>query len=556
MALLRVEGLSFAYPNAPVRALDKVDLQINKGEYVVLCGPSGCGKTTLLRQVKPGLQPAGAREGRVFYREKPIEDIPALKAAAEIGFVQQNPDNQIVTDYVWHELAFGLENMGFPVPVIRRRVAEMAAFFGMETWFRSKTTELSGGQKQLMNLASALAMGPKLLILDEPTSMLDPLAARSLLQAVQRINRELGVAILLTEHRLDEVFPVADRVVTMDGGRVLTDGAPSELAKELSQSPDKSRIYFGLPAAVRIFSELGATEDLPLTVRDGRQKLEAMAGIDNDAAEVSEPAAKQAAGADKDDRTSERSRADTVLEGKELWFRYNEKSADVLRGASIKLGRGELFCLLGGNGAGKTTLLKILCGLAKPYRGKTKLEKGKKLCMLPQNARTLFVADTAEKELLDSSDGDRDLALKMAERLELTSLLARHPYDLSGGETQRLALGKLLLRNADVLILDEPTKGLDAYAKAGLAKILKGLTEDGVSILVVTHDVEFAATYATRCALMFDGQLMSEGGPHDFFAGNRFYTTDANRIASEVFPKAITCEEVIALCRKLQSASS
>lgn len=556
MALLRVEGLSFAYPNAPVRALDKVDLQINKGEYVVLCGPSGCGKTTLLRQVKPGLQPAGAREGNVFYREKPIEDIPALKAAAEIGFVQQNPDNQIVTDYVWHELAFGLENMGFPVPVIRRRVAEMAAFFGMETWFRSKTTELSGGQKQLMNLASALAMGPKLLILDEPTSMLDPLAARSLLQAVQRINRELGVAILLTEHRLDEVFPVADRVVTMDGGCVLTDGAPSELAKELSQSPDKSRIYFGLPAAVRIFSELGRTEDLPLTVRDGRQKLEAMAGIDNDAAEVSEPAAKQAAGADKDDRASERTKADTVLEGKELWFRYNEKSADVLRGASIKLGRGELFCLLGGNGAGKTTLLKILCGLAKPYRGKTKLEKGKKLCMLPQNARTLFVADTAEKELLDSSDGDRDLALKMAERLELTPLLARHPYDLSGGETQRLALGKLLLRNADVLILDEPTKGLDAYAKAGLAKILKGLTEDGVSILVVTHDVEFAATYADRCALMFDGQLMSEGGPHDFFAGNRFYTTDANRIASEVFPKAITCEEVIALCRKLQSASS
>ena len=548
MALLRVEGLSFAYPNAPVRALDKVDLQINKGEYVVLCGPSGCGKTTLLRQVKPGLEPAGAREGRVFYKEKPIEDITALTAAAEIGFVQQNPDNQIVTDYVWHELAFGLENMGFPVPVIRRRVAEMAAFFGMETWFRSKTTELSGGQKQLMNLASALAMGPKLLILDEPTSMLDPLAARSLLQAVQRINRELGVAILLTERRLDE----ADRVVTMDGGRILTDGAPSELAKQLASSPDKSRIYFGLPAAVRIFSELGQTEDLPLTVRDGRQRLEALAGIDEESADGGETAVKQAADyAAENDRTSECSRADTVLEGKELWFRYNEKSADVLRGASIKLGRGELFCLLGGNGAGKTTLLKILAGLAKPYRGKTKQAIGTKLCMLPQNARTLFVADTAEKELLDSSDGDRDLALKMAEKLELTTLLSRHPYDLSGGETQRLALGKLLLRNADVLILDEPTKGLDAYAKAGLAKILKGLMEDGVSILVVTHDVEFAATYSTRCALMFDGQLMSEGGPADFFAGNRFYTTDANRIASEVFPDAITCEEVIALCRKL-----
>ena len=553
MALLRVEGLSFAYPNALIRALDQVDLQINKGEYIVLCGPSGCGKTTLLRQVKPGLEPAGAREGSIFYREQPIEKLAELTAAAEIGFVQQNPDNQIVTDYVWHELAFGLENMGYSVPVIRRRVAEMAAFFGMETWFRSKTTELSGGQKQLMNLASALAMGPKLLILDEPTSMLDPLAARSLLQAVQRINRELGVAVLLTEHRLDEVFPVADRVVTMDKGRICSDGAPSELAKELAGSTDKSRIYFGLPAAVRIFSELGSAENLPLTVRDARQRLEMLVEQSAVSAETKEPLdVTTPANANNNDQTPEHSsRAETVLEGKELWFRYNEKSADVLRGASIKLNMGELFCLLGGNGAGKTTILKILAGLAKPYRGKTKLAKDKKLCMLPQNARALFVADTAEKELLDSSDGNKEKALQMAEKLELTPLLGRHPYDLSGGETQRLALGKLLLRNADVLILDEPTKGLDAYAKAELARILKALCEDDASILVVTHDVEFAAMYADRCALMFDGQLMSEGDPHDFFAGNRFYTTDANRIASEVFPEAITCEEVIEQCRNL-----
>ena len=553
MALLRVEGLSFAYPNASTRALDQVDLQINKGEYIVLCGPSGCGKTTLLRQVKPGLEPAGAREGSIYYREQPIEKLAELTAAAEIGFVQQNPDNQIVTDYVWHELAFGLENMGYSVPVIRRRVAEMAAFFGMETWFRSKTSELSGGQKQLMNLASALAMGPKLLILDEPTSMLDPLAARSLLQAVQRINRELGVAVLLTEHRLDEVFPVADRVVTMDKGRICSDGAPSELAKELAESTDKSRIYFGLPAAVRIFSELGSVENLPLTVRDARQRLEMLVGQSAASAETKEPLdVTTPANANNNDQTPEHSsKAETVLEGKELWFRYNEKSADVLRGASIKLNMGELFCLLGGNGAGKTTLLKILAGLSKPYRGKTKLAKDKKLCMLPQNARALFVADTAEKELLDSSDGDKEKALQMAEKLELTPLLGRHPYDLSGGETQRLALGKLLLRDADVLILDEPTKGLDAYAKAELARILKGLCADGVSILVVTHDVEFAAMYADRCALMFDGQLMSEGAPHDFFAGNRFYTTDANRIASEVFPEAITCEEVIEKCRKM-----
>ena len=544
MALLRFEHLSFSYPLADTRALDDVTLEIQKGEYVVLCGPSGCGKTTLLRHAKPGLLPVGAKAGETFYKEKTISQLPELTAAAEIGFVQQNPDNQIVTDFVWHELAFGLENMALPVPVIRRRVAEMAAFFGMETWFRSKTTELSGGQKQLMNLASALAMGPKLLILDEPTSMLDPLAARNLLATVQRINRELGVAILMTEHRLDEVFPAADRVVTMDRGRILSDGAPSEIARQLSASAEKSRIYFGLPAAVRIFSELGETVDLPLTVRDGRRRLETLLP---DAEETAVP---------EQPETDKEEKRPVILEGRELWFRYNEKSGDILRGTDVTLHEGELLCLLGGNGAGKTTLLQTLAGFRKPYRGKVKLAKGQRLCMLPQNARSLFVSDTVEKELLDSAGQDRARAVKMAEKLELTPLLSRHPYDLSGGEIQRLAVGKLLLRDATALLLDEPTKGLDAYAKAELAKLLQELCREGTAILIVTHDVEFAARYAGRCALMFDGLLLSEGEPHRFFAGNRFYTTDANRIAAEHFPMDITCEEVIASCRSSLSANA
>ena len=439
MALLRFEHLSFSYPLADTRALDDVSLEIHKGEYVVLCGPSGCGKTTLLRHAKPGLLPVGARAGETFYKGKTLSQLPELTAAAEIGFVQQNPDNQIVTDFVWHELAFGLENMALSVPVIRRRVAEMAAFFGMEPWFRSKTTELSGGQKQLMNLASALAMGPKLLILDEPTSMLDPLAARNLLATVQRINRELGVAILLTEHRLDEVFPAADRVVTMDRGHILSDGAPAEIAWQLSGSAEKSRIYFGLPAAVRIFSELEQTDDLPLTVRDGRRRLERLLPI------TAEASAPETAKPEKE------AKHPAVLEGKELWFRYTEKGKDVLRGTDVTLHQGELLCLLGGNGAGKTTLMQALAGFRKPYRGKVKLAKGQRLCMLPQNARSLFVADTVEKELLDSAEQDKAKAVQMAERLELTPLLTRHPYDLSGGEIQRLAVGKLLLREATVL---------------------------------------------------------------------------------------------------------
>ena len=543
MALLRFESVSFRYPDAETDALEALSFSIEKGEYAVVCGESGCGKTTLLRMTKPELRPVGQGEGTIYYKETPVQQLNAEQSAFKIGFVQQNPDNQIVTDFVWHELAFGLENMALSVPVIRRRVAEMAAFFGMETWFRSKTTELSGGQKQLMNLASALAMGPKLLILDEPTSMLDPLAARNLLATVQRINRELGVAILLTEHRLDEVFPAADRVVTMDQGRILSDGAPAEIARQLSGSTEKSRIYFGLPAAVRIFSELEQTDDLPLTVRDGRRRLERLLPITEESA------------APETIKTEKEAKRPAVLEGKELWFRYTEKSKDILRGTDVTLREGELLCLLGGNGAGKTTLLQTLATFKKPYRGKVKLAKGQRLCMLPQNARSLFVADTVEKELLDSAGQDQAKAMQMAEKLELTPLLARHPYDLSGGEIQRLAVGKLLLREATVLLLDEPTKGLDAYAKAELAKLLRALCRDGTSILIVTHDVEFAARYATRCALMFDGLLLSEGEPHAFFAGNRFYTTDANRIAAEHFPTDITCEEVIASCRSSLSAN-
>lgn len=567
MALLRFDKVSFAYPDAKMRALDQVSFSMEEGEYLVVCGESGCGKTTLLRQAKPELTPAGARDGSVYYMDQSLAEVPEQVSAMEIGYVQQNPDNQIVTDYVWHELAFGLENMALPTSTIQRKVSEMASFFGMEEWFRKKTSELSGGQKQMLNLASIMAMNPKLLILDEPTSMLDPLAARNLLDTIARINRELGVAVLLCEHRLEDVFQRADRVLLMKQGGILADDTPENLTFALQRDPTASRIYLGLPGAARIFGELQkegicpADKKLPLSIRDARRILK----------ELNLPFEETAPTHQKTDSVRDKGEK-PVLEGKELWFRYEAKGKDVLRGLSLSVRRGELLSLLGGNGAGKSTLLRVLCGLKKPLRGKVKMGKGMRLAMLPQSPQALFTYDSVWEDLLDAAKQGRgarfvdkvqgnaeasaERAREVAAKLELTDKLTSHPFDLSGGELQRAAIGKLLLQDADILLLDEPTKGLDAYLKQELAGILKKLTAEGITILMVTHDLEFAASYADRCALLFDGRITSEEEPHVFFRGNRFYTTTAGLIGEGYLPGAITCGEVIAGCEAAYAISS
>ncbi len=552
MAILRFEAVSFAYPDAAKRALNQISFSMEEGEYLVVCGESGCGKTTLLRLAKPEMTPSGAFEGKIYYKNTVLEELDAETSALKIGFVQQNPDNQIVTDYVWHELAFGLENMALPTSVIRRRVSEMASFFGMQEWFHKKTSELSGGQKQMLNLASIMAMNPEILILDEPTSMLDPLAAANLLQMIRRINRELGVAVLLCEHRLEEAFQTADQILLLKEGEVLLNDTPQNIAKHLQKEPESSRIYYGLPGAVRIFGELQkdnlypANEPLPLSIRDARTALRKVA-YDEDYV------------LNKKMTDKSFSNAKQVLTAKELWFRYQKNTPDILRSLDVHLHKGELLALLGGNGAGKSTLLKNLSGICKPQRGKVKISENLRVAMLPQNPQALFHYDSVWEEFLDSAamnhvkSDTASHAEEILAFLELSDKRFSHPYDLSGGEMQRVALGKLLLQKADVLLMDEPTKGLDAYLKNSLAKLLKKLNRQGISILMVTHDLEFAASYADRCALIFDGQLISEDEPHQFFSGNRFYTTTAGLIAGDRIRQVITCEEVTCACRKKQT---
>ena len=563
MALLEVKNLSFTYPRQPKDttepkpALSDVSLEIRKGEFMVLCGASGCGKSTLLRLLKRELAPEGEKSGEIIFCGKEQSTLSEREAACEIGYVLQNPENQIVTDKVWHELAFGLENMGVPTPVIRRRVAEMACFFGIDDWFRKKTTELSGGQKQLLNLASILSMQPKLLILDEPTSQLDPIAASDFIHTLSKINKELGLTILLTEHRLEEVFPLADRVAVMDQGKLLFVESPRQAGHELKKFDPNHRMLLGLPSAVRIYQGLDA-EDVtcPLTVRDGRNFIEE--NYNNTITRL-----------EREPEKKEEKDRPIAMRMKDICFRYEKEEPDVLDHVALTLYEGEVVSLLGGNGAGKTTLLSVISGTNRPYYGKIevfgkRLQKyrGKelyirKLASLPQNPQTIFLKMTVREDyeelakVLGCKKSElEDKIQAVAQQLEITHLLDRHPYDLSGGEQQRAAIGKVLLLEPRLLLLDEPTKGIDAWSKRQLGNLLKDLRGQGITLLMVTHDVEFAAEVSDRCGLFFDHEITSVDTPEEFFCNNNYYTTAANRISRQQYENAITCEEVIELCRQ------
>ena len=569
-SILDIENLSFAYPGEEIRALDRISLHIDKGEFIVLCGKSGCGKSTLLCHLKPPLTPHGKHKGEILFSGKPLEEMTNRDQAQRIGFVLQNPDNQIVTDKVWHELAFGLESLGFKTRDIRIRVAEMASYFGIQDWFYRDVASLSGGQKQLLNLASIMAMHPDLLVLDEPTSQLDPIAASDFLETVKKINRDLGTTIILTEHRLEEVFPAADRVVVMDEGRIYAVGTPMEIGQKLKE--DDHEMFTALPSPMQIYARTITREELPcpITVRDGRQWLDkVMAAMPEPGESETEDGSRIMPEYGK---TTIENHPQTIIEGKDLWFRYDKDLPDVVKGLSIKLFEGEFYCLLGGNGTGKSTTMALLSRLRTPYRGKILLQ-GKDirkyksadlfrgfLGVLPQNPQSLFVKKTVEEELYEMIGGRKekkdaswhlamdkeDAVAGIANLTHLNPFMSRHPYDLSGGEQQRLALAKILLLRPRLLLMDEPTKGLDSYFKQKFAGILAQLRAHGVTIFMISHDIEFCAAYADRCGLFFDGNVVADGPPREFFAGNNFYTTSANRMAREYFPEAVTGKDVIA----------
>ena len=547
MAHFQIENLNFSYPTAKgKKSLDSVELTIEKGEYVVLCGASGSGKTTLLRHLKPVLTPHGKRSGQILFGGVPLEQLSQRDQAAKIGYVMQNPDDQIVTDKVWHELAFGLESLGTDQKTMRARVAEMACYFGIQDWFHRDVANLSGGQKQLLNLASIMAMQPEVLILDEPTSQLDPIAASDFLNTVRKINTELGTTVIITEHRLEDIFPYADRAVVMEGGKVIADDTPRNIGKHLHQSGNK--MFAAMPTPVRVFYGANGTGNCPLTVREGRNWLSGVfeKPLSPDFFPTPLP---------------EEEVADPALELKELWFRYEKNSPDILRGVSAQVPKGSLYAIVGGNGAGKSTTLKSVCGICRPYRGKVKIfgkpiEKYKSselfqncIAMLPQDPKSLFVKKTVREEFEEMTK-DAALIEQTARICDVVHLMDSHPYDLSGGEQQRAALAKVLLTSPKLLLLDEPTKGIDSFFKEKLAAVLKQLQEQSITIVMVSHDVEFCAKYADLVSMFFDGQMLTTDTPRRFFGANSFYTTAANRMSRHVLTNAVTAEDVVMACEE------
>lgn len=534
MEAFKIGHLSFTYPEQTAPALSDVSLTVNRGDFFVLCGHSGCGKSTLLRHLKLSVAPHGELSGEIYFDGTLIENLSDTDAAVRIGFVMQSPESQVVTDKVWHELAFGLESLGCDGETIRRRCAEMAAFFGIENWYYKNVSELSGGQKQLLCLASVMTVQPEVLILDEPTAQLDPIAASEFLGTLGRINRELGTTVILSEHRLEEALALANRCAVMENGRILCSGSVREVGGCLKASG--SGMFSAMPCAMRVWGSVDTELTCPVTVKDGRAFL---AGYTKDH-KVNPLECKVEASTG----------GDTKVSASEVWFRYERKLPDVVKGLDFTASAGELFCILGGNGSGKTTTLKLLAGLRKPYRGEIKTSG--RVGFLPQDPQTVFVRKSVRENLSDilrlqkvsAGQIDGEIA-EVAALCHITDLLGRHPYDLSGGEQQRAALAGILLLSPDILLLDEPTKGLDIAFKETLAEILAKLKNSGVCIVMVSHDIEFCARYADRCGMFFDGRLVAVSGPRSFFAGNSFYTTAANRMAREIESNAVTSEDVM-----------
>ena len=605
MALIEFENFSFAYLNSDgtesqVKSLDNINLEIDYGDFVLLCGPSGCGKTTLLTNLKKELMPAGRRAGEIRFNGTEIQNLDDISSACDIGYLFQNPDSQIVTDTVIQEIAFPLENIGLPTEEIRNRISEIVAFFGINDILHKNVNELSGGQKQLVNLCSLLVLRPEVLLLDEPMSQLDPIASYEFLSIVRRLNEEFSITVIMSEHKADSIFPFIDKAVFLKEGKIeFVDNAHNICSEVI----DDEIFENYLPAVTKIYNSLSVKYpsliklNTPLSIREGRRCLgtirDDLIKISNGDEESNNLDSANLHHINKKYNSQEKSgiidklpfnrNKDALIQMKGIYFAY-EKENLILKNVDFDLNKGDFLSLIGGNGVGKSTFLQLLVGILKPIKGKVKYKKGINLAYVHQNPMIHFSKDNVREEFMESilesnllnrngigfSGEDYEKLLKMSsdefiesdilnglkfdsidynfkeliEFFDITNLIDKHPYDCSGGEQQKIVIVKALLQNADVLILDEPTKGLDPLSSKALADILNSLRDNGLTILMTSHDLDFVANNCKRCLMLFDKDIQIDDDPKVIFAENNFYTTFVNRMVKDYVPEIVTLEDL------------
>ena len=597
--IIQIRDLTFAYAAGDEPVLSDINIDISSGEFVIIMGSSGSGKTTLLKMLKRNMIPAGRYSGRVYIYGKEADKLTDRENAAGIGYVSQDPDNQIVTDKVWHELAFGLENLGMDNVTIRKKVAEMSEYFGITGWYDKEVSKLSGGQKQILNLASVMVMQPGILLLDEPTANLDPLAAIRFLDVVKRINQELGVTVVMVEHNLEHIYADADRIIAIDKGRVAANSSPKKAAADIIAAG--SFLIEGLPVASRLYSGYNKkngnsvvsynnvnidsnnkdnhilSDEIPLTVKEGRRwyvnykkvygkditkdkdKINNFAGksiindkvIKKDVLEednITGNKNKKRIGfikknnlENKSSRKNTDNIENTVCQLKNVSYSYNKKLPYIIDGVDVSFKEGQITAILGGNGAGKSTMLKLIAGIIEPVRGK--IISNKRIIMLPQDPKAVFTevggVEGLAEVLMDKGNGiynnmpmedKREIVEQIIEEFGLNDIRKNNPYDRSGGQQEKLAIAKVLLLKPEVLLLDEPTNGLDPYFKKTLGKLLKKINAGGVTIIIVSHDLEFVDSFCDDVIMLFDRKVAAQDSTHKFLRDNMFYTTNYYRI--------------------------
>ncbi|OUO48171.1 hypothetical protein B5F79_02155 [Olsenella sp. An285] len=514
MSALEFDRVSFTYAGASSPVLLDASLEVPEGAFVLLVGATGSGKSTLLRLAKPEIAPAGTLDGVVRALGESVRSLDPLASARAVGYVFQDPDAQVVCDTVWHEMAFGLENLGVPEREMRRRVAECCNFLGIEPWFRMRTADLSGGQRQVLALASALVMRPRILLLDEPTSMLDPLAEKRFLSLLFRANRELGVTVVVATHAPETMLDYATCALALEGGAV-REVPLAELAVEAEaplRVPDRGRARDVARRPPSVRSSRSNDQQSPVFLRKVVEKARSMT---EDAGPARVPAPDASLAHPKAEKN--------VLVADDVWYRYGRDGSWVLRQLDLSVGEGEVRAIVGSNGCGKSTLLSVLAGALWPARGRVTNALRESQALLPQTPRALLSRETVADELMDWSRAggygraEADLALG---RMGLADAAGRHPYDLSGGQQQLLALEKLLLVRPRLLLLDEPTKGLDRAARERMARRLVSARSEGTTILVATHDMGFVRAAADSVSLMFDGGMAVTEPTDEYFASS------------------------------------